>query len=54
MVDMVNNLNSLAEDKSQVLNNLPAKVRSMDQKKLSHAVSEYGGVKARKLFAQYL
>lgn len=54
MVDMVNNLNTLAEDKSLVLNNLSAKAMSMDKKKLAHAVSEYGGVKARKLFAQYL
>lgn len=54
MVDMVNNLNTLAEDKSLVLNNLPAKAMSMDKKKLARAVSEYGGVKARKLFAQYL
>ena len=54
MVDMVNNLNTLAEDKSMVLNNLPAKAMSMDKKKLAYMVSEYGGVKARKLFAQYL
>ena len=54
IVDMVNNLNTLAEDKSMVLNNLPAKAMSMDKKKLAYVVSEYGGVKARKLFAQYL
>jgi hypothetical protein len=54
IVDMVNNLNTLAEDKSLLLNKLSVKAMSMDRKKLAYAVSEYGGVKARKLFAQYL
>jgi len=54
LVDLVNNLNTLAEDKNMVLNNLPAKAMQMDKKKLGRAVSAYGGVRARKLFAPYV
>jgi hypothetical protein len=34
IVDMVNNLNNLAEDADEVLKNVSAKIRLMDQKKL--------------------
>jgi hypothetical protein len=54
MVDLVNNLESLAEDKSEVLKKVADKVEVMDKKKLKHSVVEYGSVKTKKLFAPLL
>lgn len=50
LVDLVNNLESLAEDHKEVLKNIFSKVRSMDKKKLERSVAEYGSVKAKKIF----
>jgi hypothetical protein len=49
LVDLVNNLSSLAEDPKEVLKNVYSKVHSMDKKKLERSVSEYGNMKAKKL-----
>lgn len=49
LVDLVNNLNKLAEDHQAVLKNLPDKLLSMDMKKLKTSVKEYGSVKAKKI-----
>lgn len=54
LVDLVNNLATLAEDPSQVLKNVSSKVQAMDSKKLLKSVSEYGNVKTKKLFGQLL
>lgn len=54
LVDLVNNLESLAEDSSEVLKKVADKVEVMDKKKLKHSVVEYGNVKAKKLFAPLL
>jgi hypothetical protein len=54
LVDLVNNLESLAEDSSEVLKKVADKVEVMDKKKLKQSVVEYGSVKARKLFAPLL
>lgn len=54
LVDLVNNLESLAEDSSAVLKKVADKVEVMDKKKLKHSVVEYGSVKAKKLFAPLL
>ena len=54
LVDLVNNLESLAEDSSEVLKKVADKVEVMDKKKLKHSVVEYGSVKAKKLFAPLL
>lgn len=54
LVDLVNNLESLAEDSSEVLRKVADKVEVMDKKKLKHSVVEYGSVKAKKLFAPLL
>lgn len=51
LVDMVNNLDQLAEDKTQVLEQVRRKVASMDRRALSNAVRNYAGVRARKFFA---
>lgn len=54
LVDLVNNLESLAEDSSEVLKKVADKVEVMDKKKLKQSVVEYGSVKAKKLFAPLL
>lgn len=54
LVDLVNNLDSLAEDSNAVLNKVAEKVSEMDGKKLAHSVTEYGSVKTKKIFAPLL
>jgi len=49
LVDLVNNLDQLAEDPDEVLKNVAAKVPLMDQKKLSYSVKEYANIKAKKI-----
>jgi hypothetical protein len=49
LVDLVNNLDILAEDKSAVLEKVRQKVSSMDARKLARAVSKYGNAKTQKL-----
>lgn len=54
LVDLVNNIASLAEDPEAVLQQVQRKAGSMDPVKLRQAVKSYGGVKARKVFAPVL
>ncbi len=54
LVDLVNNLETLAEDQSEILKNVVAKVRSMDDRKLKATVLEYGNVKARNILMPLL
>ena len=54
LVDLVNNLDQLAEDPGEVLTNVAAKVPLMDHKKLSHAVKEYANIKAKKILSLML
>ena len=49
LVDLVNNLEKLAEDLHDILKNISFKVLSMDMKKLEHSVLEYGNAKAKKI-----
>ena len=49
LVDLVDNLGSLAEDETEVLNRIPGKVNSMDPKRLARAVNLYGNAKAKKI-----
>lgn len=50
LVDLMNNLDQLAEDRESVLNNVRGKARSMDQGKLKRAVKAYAGTRARNFF----
>lgn len=50
MVDLVNNLNQLGEDKGSVLKNVLKKAESMDSKKLKRVLNNFGKVKTRKVF----
>jgi hypothetical protein len=52
LVDMVNNLSHLAEDRERLLERVKEKASQMDAKALANAVRHYGGVRARKLFAK--
>lgn len=49
LVDLANNLDSLAEDRNEVLNKLIAKASQMPNRKLKHAVTAYGTIKTKKL-----
>lgn len=51
VVDLVNNLEELAEDKQVVLKNLTKKVAEMDTRKLKQSVAEYGTMRTKKIFA---
>lgn len=50
LVDLVDNLQRLMEDREKVLRLVAKKAQSMDSKALLRAVSRYGGVKAKKFF----
>lgn len=54
LVDLVNNLETLAEDPNEVLKNIARKVHSMDTKKLNHYVSQYASARARKILTPML
>jgi len=50
LVDMMNNLQFLGEDKEEVLGRVTKKARSMDRAKLKRAVSDYAGARAKSFF----
>ena len=54
LVDLVNNLNQLAEDRDAVLTRVRAKVPEMDAKRLKTAVHSFAKVATRKLFEEAL
>ncbi len=54
LVDLVNNLDTLAEDKGAVLRKAKEKAGQLDLAKLKRAVSSYGGVRAKKVFSSIL
>lgn len=54
LVDLVNNLNTLAEDTAEVLPKAIAKARSMNSSKMKHAVRTFGTMKTRKLLGSVL
>jgi len=54
LVDLVNNLDTLAEDRHAVMDKVKKKALSMDQKKLRHAAKEYAGARTRKFFDNVL
>lgn len=54
LVDLVNNIDTLAEDKDDVLEKVITKAQSMNINKLQKAVQAYGEIKAKKLFTPVL
>lgn len=49
LVDLINNLELLAEDPTEVLKNVAVKVSTMDIKKLKRHVSRYGNAKTKRV-----
>jgi hypothetical protein len=54
VVDLVNNLEMLAEDSTQIMSQLKVKVELMDKKKLKKSLTAYGNNKAKKLLSPLL
>jgi len=54
LVDLVNELGSLAEDRDAVLSRIRKKVKEIDPRKLARAVSLYGKYSTRKAFQKML
>jgi hypothetical protein len=54
LVDLVNNINQLAEDPNEILGRVSAKIPTMDGRKMFHAVSEYGSIKTKKFLQPLL
>lgn len=54
MVDLVNNLDTLAENTENVLEKVAEKVPALNRVKLSQAVKRYGNVGTKKIFAPLL
>ncbi len=54
LVDLVNNLDQLAENGAEVLAKVAGKAKEMDGPKLRAAVRQYGNVRTQKLFSSFL
>jgi hypothetical protein len=54
LVDLVNNLDSLAESKEEVLRRVKERATSYDASKLQSAARRYGNVRTKNFFAQAL
>ncbi len=54
LVDLVNNLNQLAEDRGEILKNALSKAKAMNLNKLRYAVRAYGHTKTKKIFEPVL
>lgn len=54
LVDLVNNIERVAEDKATLLEEVKIKTSFLDRSALNDAVREFGGVAARKFFAKLL
>jgi hypothetical protein len=54
LVDLVNNLDQLAESKQEVLARVKERVKSYEARRLQQAVRNYGNVRAKKFFAEAL
>lgn len=54
LVDLVNSLDELAEDRAEVLAQVKKKASAMDARKLRRAAKTYGGARANRFFADVL
>jgi hypothetical protein len=54
LVDLVNNLDHLAEAKTEVLERVKARAPSLDARRLQRAVRNYGSVRTKKFFEHVL
>jgi hypothetical protein len=51
LVDLVNNLENLAEDRNEVLKNVLLKANSLNHKRLQNAIAQYGNSKTKRFFS---
>lgn len=51
LVDLVNNLDRLAEDREELLGRVKAQAATMDQRAIAKAASKFGGGRAKKFFS---
>jgi Family of unknown function (DUF6088) len=54
LVDLVNNVDQLAEDRERVLNKVLAKAATMNLSKLKSSVNDFGSAKTKKFFHSFL
>jgi hypothetical protein len=54
LVDLVNNLDALAEAKSEVLDRVKERATAFDGPRLRRAVRDFGSVRTRKFFGELL
>jgi hypothetical protein len=54
LVDLVNNLDQLAEAKNEVLERVRTRAASLDTRRLQRAVRDYGSVRTKKFFERAL
>ena len=54
LVDLMNNLKSLAEDKEELKTKVRVKALELDSKKLQHAVKRYANTSSKKYFESVL
>jgi hypothetical protein len=54
LVDLVNNLDRLAEDRDEVLERVRKQVPSYDAARLERTARDYGNVRTKKFFLQAL
>ncbi|MES2108724.1 MAG: DUF6088 family protein [Bacteroidota bacterium] len=54
LVDMVNNLDKVAEDQDSLLKNIMSKAFSMNRKKLQQSLTAYGNAKSKKMLSSIL
>ena len=54
VVELVNNLDKLAEDKEEIIKRLSFKISSFNLRYLKKAISDYGSSKSKKIFASML
>jgi hypothetical protein len=54
LVDLVNNLDDLAESRKEVLERVKRRVASLDKPQLRRAARDYGKVRTKKFFSKVL
>lgn len=54
LVDLLNNLDQLAEDPKEVVSKVRIRAKAMDPKKLKKSLQEYGSIKAKKILEPIL
>jgi hypothetical protein len=54
LVNLVNNIDELAEDREEILKKVLVKASQLPAQKFKQAIIKYGSVKAKKLFKRLL